>query len=60
MRRARIFPSWMYRPPEEIIERLLEIGSGTTTRQAYERVKRDRYYTLARRVRVREAMRGRR
>ena len=59
-----IVPAWMWRDPGEIIEQLLQRsareaakarGQGLTLGAARP-VARDRYYTIARRVAVRSAM----
>lgn len=63
-----IVPSWMWRPPGEIIEDLiahsdrraqrLEAKACDVSRETKcGAVRRDRYYTQARRLRVRELMR---
>lgn len=61
---ADIVPAWMWRDPEEIIEGLLALSSRSSPRltigmpAAVPRVDRDRYYTQARRLHVKQLMRG--
>lgn len=59
-----IVPAWMWRDPGEIIETLLQIsarserrGEAISTRP--QRPDRDRYYTQARRLHVKQLMKGR-
>lgn len=50
---------WMLRSPEEIIERLLAIRPVFRLPETKpDRCAKDRYYTLARRLRVRQAMKA--
>jgi uncharacterized Fe-S cluster-containing radical SAM superfamily protein len=63
MYRVKVFERWMYRNPEEIIDRLLERsrrrreGPLHVTTGPPEVEHRDRYYTQARKLEVRKAMR---
>ena len=61
-----IVERWMWRPPGDIIERLIarsmrcERRGETIQSRPNERSPRDRYYTLARRLHVKQLMREKR
>lgn len=62
---ADIVPSWMWRDPGEIIEQLLARPARdqvprVVIQPAARAATRDRYYTTARRVRVKQLMKGKR
>lgn len=55
---VNVAPAWMYRDPFEIIERLLQVKPRVqTSAHVSKPVRRDRYYTMARRVEIRRATR---
>lgn len=60
-----IVEAWLWQPPGDIIERLLQRSAAREQRivpvaiQVPERRPRDRYYTQARRLHVRQIMRER-
>ena len=58
-----IVERWLWDPPGDIIERLVarserSLGRGGTISVGVARQPRDRYYTQARRLHVKQAMRG--
>lgn len=61
---ADIVEAWMWRPPGEIIDRLMARSERTERRgetlsiKPPERQTRDRYYTQARRLHVQQLMKG--
>jgi hypothetical protein len=62
---ADIVPAWMWRDPEEIIEPLLRIAAKKEERAQAPAAEpagvsgaRDRYYTMARRIHVKQLMRS--
>jgi hypothetical protein len=62
---ADIVPAWMWRDPQEIIEGLLRISeraessaTPSTGAPAPNHAPRDRYYTMARRLPVKQLMRS--
>jgi len=55
--KRKVFPAWQYKDPHEIIERLIATSSPRPqSTSAPVRKQQDRYYTMARRVEIRRAV----
>lgn len=63
MKWPRIAEAWMYRDPQDIVDGLIALHARRDRTPAMSEpspVQRDRYYTQARRLHVRQVMKGRR